>query len=342
MSQDELSRAQINLDARMRKEEQWAASIQEAVDLNAQLLTAVLERTQGLEVFQAAVTVRGDENVKATETLKDDLKQGLQLVHDKALQNEKTLRGQLDEMAARLDASTQELNDKINGNHKELWGRLDAIATAAASGTGPPGYDVVALGEQIREITARLAESGREVKEAWTAVSRHELGLKELHESMHKVQNAVQEAATAAAQARAMAETAHATAAAAHTASATQHAAGVDPMAGGRDAWSQGRSAPAGGPPTPPTRPQTFDMGSPPGVPRGADIGGKWRLYDEKLLLTDKLVYSSKSPQTWLQDVRDYLAGRTSEIDRLLDWTESQTEEITAESLRVRGAGIMD
>ena len=36
-----------------------------------------------------------------------------------------------------------------------------------------------------------------------------------------------------------------------------------------------------------------------------------------------------KKPLQWLQTVRDYVSGRTSELDDLLDWVESQTEPIT-------------
>ena len=42
---------------------------------------------------------------------------------------------------------------------------------------------------------------------------------------------------------------------------------------------------------------------------------GRWRLYDEKILMGEKHMYDSKSPQTWMQGLRDYVAGRTSEID---------------------------
>ena len=39
-------------------------------------------------------------------------------------------------------------------------------------------------------------------------------------------------------------------------------------------------------------------------------------------------MYDSKSPQTWMQGLHDYVAGRTSEMDGILDWVEAQVEEI--------------
>ena len=39
-------------------------------------------------------------------------------------------------------------------------------------------------------------------------------------------------------------------------------------------------------------------------------------------------MYDSKAPQSWANDLRDYLAGRTQEVDRVLKWCEAQSEEI--------------
>ena len=40
----------------------------------------------------------------------------------------------------------------------------------------------------------------------------------------------------------------------------------------------------------------------------------KWAMYDEKYVLAGKGAYEPKSPRFWLQDVRDYLAGRCSDM----------------------------
>ena len=44
--------------------------------------------------------------------------------------------------------------------------------------------------------------------------------------------------------------------------------------------------------------------------------------------MSGKAFYDAKNPQVWLQMIRDYVAGRTAEMDPLLDWVESRTEEI--------------
>ena len=53
---------------------------------------------------------------------------------------------------------------------------------------------------------------------------------------------------------------------------------------------------------------------------RGFGFGGRnWQLHDEKYVLSGKGVYNPISSQTWLQDLRDYLAGRSADLDNILD-----------------------
>ena len=59
-------------------------------------------------------------------------------------------------------------------------------------------------------------------------------------------------------------------------------------------------------------------------------------MYDEKYIMMPRLTsnkFDTKSPQTWLQSTRDYIAGRTSELDPLLDWVEAQIEPISLDTL---------
>ena len=69
---------------------------------------------------------------------------------------------------------------------------------------------------------------------------------------------------------------------------------------------------------------------------------GKWQLYDEKWLLGGAGRYNKASPQVWIQGVRDCLAGRTCEMDRVLDWVETRTEEITQAVLSLGGVPATD
>ena len=56
-----------------------------------------------------------------------------------------------------------------------------------------------------------------------------------------------------------------------------------------------------------------------------------------KFILNGKGGFDAKSPQTWLQSTRDDLAGRTDELDAVLDWAEGQTEQNPAELDRIPG-----
>ena len=76
-------------------------------------------------------------------------------------------------------------------------------------------------------------------------------------------------------------------------------------------------------------------IGSPPPVQRvySQRPGEVWRMYEEKKLTDDKIMYDKKKPLEWMQDLKDYLAGRTPEMDRVLDWAEKCTSDIDANSL---------
>ena len=54
----------------------------------------------------------------------------------------------------------------------------------------------------------------------------------------------------------------------------------------------------------------------------------RWGLYDEKYVLSGKGIYDKVSPQVWLQSVHNYMAGRTEDMDRVLEWVEKQQGEI--------------
>ena len=85
---------------------------------------------------------------------------------------------------------------------------------------------------------------------------------------------------------------------------------------------------------------QYFNTGSPHGHVGSEGehkrTNDKWKLYDEKFILPPVLAtnkYDGRKPLEWLQDIRDYVAGRTEEMDHLLNWIEVQTEPIVVESL---------
>ena len=85
---------------------------------------------------------------------------------------------------------------------------------------------------------------------------------------------------------------------------------------------------------------QYFNTGTPNGHagPEGEfkRTNDRWKLYDEKFILPPVLAtnkYDGRKPLEWLQDIRDYVAGRCDEMDPLLNWIELQEEPIVVENL---------
>ena len=49
-----------------------------------------------------------------------------------------------------------------------------------------------------------------------------------------------------------------------------------------------------------------------------------WKFNDKKFLLDTKNALNPKDQATWLEDIKDYLSGRTPELDALFSWAEAQ------------------
>ena len=56
----------------------------------------------------------------------------------------------------------------------------------------------------------------------------------------------------------------------------------------------------------------------------------------------EKDVYDKDSPQVWLQSFHHYMAGRTEDMDRVLDWVEKQQSEIPRDLPSMRGLPMIN
>jgi hypothetical protein len=63
------------------------------------------------------------------------------------------------------------------------------------------------------------------------------------------------------------------------------------------------------------------------GVGTGERRSFGWKLYDEKYLFQTSSAFTGKDGSGWLLSLRDYLAGRTAELDRLFDHIEKMSDE---------------
>ena len=202
---------------------------------------------------------------------------------------------------------------------------LEATATSAQSGSGTEGPDFVRIGSALdglqvkmtdwtERIQAQLTVTAARVEEvASTSGVFHQeaqLQFQLLKSKYTELAAAYQSAGPAPAPA------------------STMSGGAVDPMAGGNGDWSRflGKGgAPFGG------QAQRVSIATPPTFdpPR---VNGRWAFYDEKYIMipgvsTNK--FDTKSTQSWPQSTPDYVAGRTSELDPVLDWVEAQTEPIS-------------
>ena len=73
--------------------------------------------------------------------------------------------------------------------------------------------------------------------------------------------------------------------------------------------------------------PERFDLDGGVGRPRFPDL--KWKLYDEKYFFQPSSLFTGKDASGWLLGLRDYLSGRTAELDRLFDHIEKQSDEMS-------------
>ena len=89
---------------------------------------------------------------------------------------------------------------------------------------------------------------------------------------------------------------------------------------GPEDPWHRGTAPHA----TSQTAPQQYDLGA--GDRPRPDI--RWNFYDEKYLFQEGSLYTGKDGAGWLLRFRDYLAGRTAELDRVFDYIEKASDEM--------------
>jgi hypothetical protein len=237
----------------------------------------------------------------------------LRRVHDEGAQRDLQLRKELDEMCDKLSTEAAAVAAAVASLACSL-AEIPRAQTSAARPEPAPG-----LGGTFDQLAAQVAalQTGLEAEKARTDLVG--AAAQEAGRLVQQLSLSVQELQTEARRSAAEASGAH---------------RGPDPWQEGRDrAGAEAAAGTAGA--GPPRQPETFRLHTPEGsFPEGRGGFGHarrprpWSLYDEKYLLNGKGLYDSKQPQLWLQTLRDYLAGRSAEMDKVLDWIEAQKEEV--------------
>ena len=165
----------------------------------------------------------------------------------------------------------------------------------AAPGFGPHADQLTELDRRTSELTRALEQSRERLSATEKCLSDHDQGMRGLDARFTTFSSAAPHAAQTAPQAGVFGSD-----------------FGATFLSGGaeRPFASQATGAASG--------PETHDIHS----LHGERPRGPWKLYDEKFLLDGKNAYDAKNPATWLEDLRDYLSGRTPELDKLFAWAE--------------------
>ena len=310
MSGEDLAAGLNTLYMNQQRDQKWSNSIAESVHYNAQMLDGVITRLNSIE---AAAQLLGTnvENIDGkVNKLGENAANMLEKVNEQDIKRDSDLRQELNQMAEKLEQGHEEL--------KKLMQQSTAVNTPVPG--VPPGLDFSSLDDNIRKLGKLNDEN---------AASIQKLGqLNDVHVGRLTVLEGKAEATQAAVEAMHMEVEG--------VKKATAAGARSDPWAAAAAANATAGANTAPGAPTLGT--QHFFYGTAPSSPAagpGGDLSGemcgsglKWRLYDEKWIFAGDGKYSASKPLTWLKEVRNYLAGRCSDMDPLLDWIERQENEI--------------
>ena len=295
MSVDDLTAAFFSLNQRLDREEHWAGMIHVVVDENAALLTQTISECQSL-----ARTIKSNGEGAAATSLKvtADVRTALD-----------ELRAAQDALSATDQQRDSDLRNELNGLAKALeagHAKLEAMIASVAHTAGiakadlPPGLD--SMGEKIGAIEAVNATLAQRTSGLETAQGQ-------LGGRVHHVESTLTTHESAIKDAQSKID--------------TIGRRGVDPMAGASDPWAGGKST-EDVDNLPRRSPEQFDMS---GEPRAHRPGG-WKLYDEKYLFQSSSAYTGKGAAGWLLELRDYLAGRTDELDKLFSFLEKAADPV--------------
>ena len=283
-------------------------STAEAVQWNCDLLNAVIGRVNNLESWtqlaEPTISKSSDFMTESTPKLAelvgfgDQIRMALVKVEEFATQADTKLRHEIDAATGTIDSAMTKMQARV----EELSAALAAASSAGtATSSGAPAPPAGLDGHsdlQFAELRRQAADTRQRLERVDQCLRDHDNGMRQLDGRVRNIDTA-----------------APPTAAAAGPASAPQQGQGLGAEFG----------ASFGGVPTGPTAAyESHDIHSAVGERRL----GNWKLYDEKFLLDPKNAYSSNDAATWLHDLRDYLSGRTPELDELFSWADAHATPI--------------
>ena len=344
MSHDELTAGFFALLRRVETEEQYTNMLAEIMNTNAELLDHCQHRSAEVKAAVELMPVKHNEIIIG---LQNNISEAVTGFDNK-------LRGELDQMLNVVDQKMKSQFEVLSALIAETNTKLDQTRAPAASSVAAPdlraiekmGEDIVKFRQQLESDVRKTSDELHSELNAASANLRDEAS--GAHASLRK------EASDAHATLRAEASNAHAALRVELMAAipvvlqsgqsntsppnnASNFNASADPFVQA-DPWRNGAGNIGGisgpGPIPNSAGPNAYDP--------SRDRSGRFMLYDEKVHISNKYTYDSKRPEVWLQDVRDYVAGRTRELDQLLLWIETQTDEIDHLNVEANYTGMCD
>ena len=356
MNMEDLSAGFYQLNQKLEQEMVYTHQLGESVDINAVILGQIVTRVRALEQVSAATAAKNDltdGHLTENATKVDGLVEGAEQVDLYLGENRREVKEAIQQIAELDKATDRRLRDELNVMSEKIKKGFDGFAASlsvleaaiASGGDVPPGLAQanIELVGNVRDLAAKIDKVIPAVETMHQRLSNAEDGWAKTKGAVDELQMYVRR------QAEATAASGPSAGAPAAAASAPAAAASADPWFGQTFGGAARTTGPA---------PTTYNIGTPPTTtwppqqqqptttwppqqqqqhqrPDDQTTNpGRWRLYDEKTLMGEKHMYDAKSPQTWMQGLRDYVAGRTFEMDGILDWVAAQVEEIGDPSLK--------
>ena len=198
MNTADLSQAFSNMSNQQSKGEAWMVDIAKVVGYNAELLNAVVSRVNNIEAGTKLQAQQVNQLDSKVGELTDDVKGALKTVVDGDKDRDKTLRTELDAMAANLRTELDTMSAKLEAGHEEmkkLIGQAGPPPGMQPPLAAPTIHELGRLDERMRIMGETLDSKLSQIKEHSTSLENRtgvlEMNASHVAASMNEVQGTV-------------------------------------------------------------------------------------------------------------------------------------------------------
>ena len=149
MSNEDLSSGFIQLNSGVEQDRKWLQSVADSVHWNAGLVNKLIEHVNGIEASMKLAVDKGDATDKKVDQLTSETKGMLETVQARDIEHDTKLRGELNSMSAKVEKGHTELESKLTALSEMV---RNFSSSAAAAPSSPPGLDINTMNEQIAAL----------------------------------------------------------------------------------------------------------------------------------------------------------------------------------------------